>query len=279
MVLELQLYNTDTNTGESAEMPAESAQSSDGISQDEIKLLLGHTFRGDLDAKYQQGLRLEQSSSVCVFAGVVIKYLREPKVLRLAVRLRGRGYYIPTEVVLMHKAAGGPEMVGKSAAVNLLDWYDLNTVVVLVMEKPILSENLLHYIKENIDLRDESKAKVIMKQLLEAAIDLQKKGVFHRDLTPENILVELGSAVPRVRITDFGSGCIFNNIRYYYLPGTKTRAPPEFLIRREYTPGPITVWQLGALLFEMLDESRQFSTQGFLKKEIQIMSELSHGKD
>ncbi|XP_053285360.1 serine/threonine-protein kinase pim-2-like [Pleuronectes platessa] len=287
MVLELQLYNTDANNGESAKMPAESAPSSDGFSQDEIKLLLGNTYRSDLEAKYQWGLRLEQSSSVCVYAGVrtsdgfsvVIKYLREPKVVRLAVRLRGRRYYIPTEVVLMHKAAGGPELVGKSAAVNLLEWYDLDTVIVLVMEKPILSENLLCYMKENIDLRDESKAKMIMKQLLEAAIDLQKKGVFHRDLKPENIVVELGSAVPRVRITDFGSGCIFNNIQYYYLPGTKTRAPPEFLIRREYRPGPITVWQLGALLFEMLDESIRFSTQGFLKKEIQIRSELSHGKD
>ncbi|XP_034440849.1 serine/threonine-protein kinase pim-1-like [Hippoglossus hippoglossus] len=268
IVLEVQVYNTDTNTGETAEVPAESVPSSGGVSQDEIKLLLGHTCKVDLEAKYLRLQRLEQSSSICVNAG-----MRRSDGLS---RLNGRRYCIPTEVVLMHKAAGGPELVGKSAAVNLLDWYDVDDVIVLVMERPILSGNLLRYMNENLDLRDESKAKIIMKQLLEAAIDLQKKGVFHRDLKPENILIELSPAVPRVRIIDFGSGCIFNNNRYYYLPGTHTHAPPEFLKRGEYTPGPITVWQLGVLVFEMLDTSRRFSTQGFLKKEIQIKMELSY---
>ncbi|XP_060925251.1 serine/threonine-protein kinase pim-1-like [Limanda limanda] len=264
-------------------MPGESAIGSDRFSQDEIALLLGHTFKGDLEAKYLMLNRLKQSSTACVNAGmrisdglsVAIKYVLKTKVLNLALRLNGRRYYIPTEVVLMHKAAGGQEIVGKSAAVNLLDWYDVDDVIVLVMERPVLSRNLLCYINENFDLRDESKAKVIMEQLLKAAIDLEKKGVFHRDLRPENILIELGHAVPKVRIIDFGSGCIFINVRYYYLPGAHTRAPPEFLFRGEYTPGPMTVWQLGALLFEMLDTSRRFSTQAFLKKEIQINSELS----
>ena len=34
----------------------------------------------------------------------------------------------------MHKAAGGPESVGKFAAVSLLDWYYLDQDLILVTE-------------------------------------------------------------------------------------------------------------------------------------------------
>ncbi len=45
-----------------------------------------------------------------------------------------------------------------------------------------------------------------MTQLVEAAIEMHDKGVFHRDIKCENILVDVGSRVPSVRMIDFGSG-------------------------------------------------------------------------
>lgn len=37
-----------------------------------------------------------------------------------------------------------------------------------------------------------------------------------------------------------------------FLPGTSCYKPPEFSIRGTYEAGPTTVWQLGAILYEML---------------------------
>uniref|UniRef100_A0A3Q3MT75 non-specific serine/threonine protein kinase n=1 Tax=Mastacembelus armatus TaxID=205130 RepID=A0A3Q3MT75_9TELE len=58
-------------------------------------------------------------------------------------------YMIPIEVLLMKKVAGGPQSVGKSAAVSLLDWYDLDQEVLLVMERPVPCVDLLNYIDNN----------------------------------------------------------------------------------------------------------------------------------
>ena len=43
-----------------------------------------------------------------------------------------------------------------------------------------------------------------MRQLLPAAVELQRQSIFHRDLKLENLLVETGAEVPRVCLIDFG---------------------------------------------------------------------------
>lgn len=43
-----------------------------------------------------------------------------------------------------------------------------------------------------------------MKQLVDAIIEVHSRGVFHRDIKLDNILIETGSDVPRVRLIDFG---------------------------------------------------------------------------
>ncbi len=60
----------------------------------------------------------------------------------------------------------------------------------------------------------------IMKQLVEAAIKLPSEGVFHRDMKSENVLVETGSDVPRVRIVDFGCGYFMKKRPYRCFSGT-----------------------------------------------------------
>lgn len=48
---------------------------------------------------------------------------------------------------------------------------------------------------------------MILKQLLDVALHLERKKIFHRDIKVENILIETGSNVPRVRLIDFGMSC------------------------------------------------------------------------
>lgn len=46
---------------------------------------------------------------------------------------------------------------------------------------------------------------IIMKQLVDALIEIHSRGVFHRDIKLDNILIETGSDGPCVRIIDFGT--------------------------------------------------------------------------
>ncbi|XP_030590543.1 serine/threonine-protein kinase pim-2-like isoform X2 [Archocentrus centrarchus] len=105
-----------------------------------------------------------------------------------------------------------------------------------------------------------------MKQLVDAAIMMHNKGVFHRDLKTENLLLETGSSDLRVRIIDFGCGCWVQEEPQCVFSGTSAYAPPEFFTRGTYEAIPTTVWQLGALLYEMLYGVHQFRTTRFVRK-------------
>ncbi|XP_034554194.1 serine/threonine-protein kinase pim-3-like isoform X2 [Notolabrus celidotus] len=126
---------------------------------------------------------------------------------------------IPREVALMERAGGGPESVGKHAAVSLLDWYYLDDELIIVMERPASSMNMSMYSLTH-GAFDEQKTKIFMAQLVEAAVHIQNRGVLHNDIKMANILVECGSSIPRLRIIDFGSGSFIQKkwIRSYNGP-------------------------------------------------------------
>nr|XP_046244873.1 serine/threonine-protein kinase pim-2-like [Scatophagus argus] len=192
--------------------------------------------------------------------------------------INGETHKVPTEVLLMKTAAGGPESVGKYAATTLLDWYDLDHELVLVMERPVPSVDLWTHLDENNCYMSEAQAKNIMKQLVDAAIQMHSQKVFHRDIKADNILLETGSDVPRVRIIDFGCGCLEKSEPYNGYSGTLEYAPPEFYTEKEYKARPTTVWQLGMLLYDLLDAKALVNTQKFLRNQTAFMSGLNELK-
>ncbi|XP_030588498.1 serine/threonine-protein kinase pim-2-like [Archocentrus centrarchus] len=148
----------------------------------------------------------------------------------------------------------------------MLDYFELEKEVLLIMERPVPCESLYSYLENNGGPLDVHVAKNIMKQLVDAAIMMHNKGVFHRDLKTENLLLETGSSDLRVRIIDFGCGCWVQEEPQCVFSGTSAYAPPEFFTRGTYEAIPTTVWQLGALLYEMLYGVHQFRTTRFVRK-------------
>ncbi len=71
----------------------------------------------------------------------------------------GELFDVPLEVALILKATDGPESAGSSAAVSLLDWYDLEQELILVLERPVPCVDLKQYLEENGSLQ-EQEAKV-----------------------------------------------------------------------------------------------------------------------
>ncbi|XP_061842896.1 serine/threonine-protein kinase pim-2-like isoform X2 [Nerophis lumbriciformis] len=219
----------------------------------------------EFDAKYQQLEELGKGGFGFVFAGH-----RKSDSLPVAIK------HIPNISVEdeLQKAAGGPEAIGKSAAVSLLDWYYLDKELILVMERPVPSMELSDYLISRGGSMDESEAKILQKQLVDAAIDLHTKGVFHQDIKCTNVLVEYGSGDPHIRIIDFGCGSFLQRKPFWKFRGTLELAPPEWHIRKKFKAGPTTVWQLGALLYRLL-HGNMFHTMAFVSSRIGLSTELS----
>ncbi|XP_058499914.1 serine/threonine-protein kinase pim-2-like [Solea solea] len=264
----------------------QSSSAHSAVTQDNKSTSLrGHTKLGDYLNKYSQLNQIGQGGYGSVYAGtrrsddfpVAIKYINECDVRRRSVDVIGTKCMIPIEVIAMHKAAGEPEFVGRSAVVSLLDWYDLGTMIILVMERPNPSLDLSHFLR-NCGKVEEDFAKNIMKQVVEAAIEMDHAKVFHRDFKTPNILLQDISGDPRVRIVDFGVSLILWRKKYSYhnYYGTPAYIPPELYTHGTYQAGPTTVWQLGGLLYDMLHGVFTFDTLKFMEKQKHIRSDLSH---
>ncbi|XP_076022372.1 serine/threonine-protein kinase pim-2-like [Genypterus blacodes] len=212
-------------------------------------------------AKYEEECVLGEGGYGEVYAGyrkhdnlpVAIKHIDLSNVTWSPVCVSGQ-QQVPLEVALLSMVGPGSESVGSSAAVSLIDFFELERELILIMERPVPSVNLLMYTRfmGSSGFLQENNAKVLMKQLLAAFIDIHSKGVFHRDIKPENILVQTGSDGPRIRVIDFGCGDVLKLESYSDCKGTLDYLPPEYFRCHRYEAGPTTVWQLGILLFFML---------------------------
>ncbi|KAI3373911.1 hypothetical protein L3Q82_022486, partial [Scortum barcoo] len=240
-------------------------------------------FKAEFEAKYVQQEELGEGGCGSVFAGyrkadrlpVAIKHIPRNKIFCKQVDNDGRE--ISMEVAIMMKLAeGSTGSAATSAPVSLLDWYDLDFKLILVLERPVPSEDLYSYIEVHGGSLQENKAKIILKQLVEAALELQDKCIFHRDIKVENILIETSSDVPRVRLIDFGLSCFVKETSFFRVfYGTSAHIPPEYYSSSTYRAGPSTVWQLGVVLFDSLHRKKSFNTTRYLRRKLRINNKLS----
>ncbi|XP_071403272.1 serine/threonine-protein kinase pim-1-like [Centroberyx affinis] len=245
---------------------------SPAASQDPSSVNTGRTNEKTLfNVRYEEVGPIGKGSYGSVYSGyrrmdrlpVAIKHIAKPDVVYKKLILGGRVRQVPLEVVLLLKAGAGaaPGAVGGTAAVTLVDWFDPSDELVLVLERPVPSMDLVAYLEARGGRIQEREAKIIMKQLVDAAVEIEAKGVFHRDVKLENVLVETGSDVPRVRLIDFGLGRVMRERAYTQASGTPAYTPPEWYQQGSYTAGPTTVWQLGVLMFGLLAGRLPFDTE------------------
>lgn len=100
---------------------------------------------------------------------------------------------------------------------ELLEWFLISKYVVLILERPRLCMDLLEYCKLHGGKLPEPLAQYIMKQMVQAAHHCCDCGVFHNDIKPENILINMETL--QVKLIDFGSGDLLKDTPYNYCPG------------------------------------------------------------
>ncbi|KAK2898788.1 hypothetical protein Q8A67_010206 [Cirrhinus molitorella] len=138
---------------------------------------------------------------------------------------------------------------------QLLDWRVESDHYVLVLERPVPCEELNWFLLRKIVTLEEDVARVIMRQATFAAQTCCRRGVLHRDIKMENLLINPDTL--EVKLIDFGCGDFLTDAGYtsfagMYDPCTRENCPPENLLTGKYHGKPATVWSLGILLFALL---------------------------
>ncbi|XP_067258474.1 serine/threonine-protein kinase pim-3 [Chanodichthys erythropterus] len=154
---------------------------------------------------------------------------------------------LPLVVALLILANRGPSV---PEIIQLLDWQDQHDYYIMVLERPSPCEDLFDFAEHQGGSIDEGLARVVMRQATQAAYMCCHRGVLHRDIKLENLLIN--KETHEVKLIDFGCGELLKKSAYKIFTGTDQYCPPEYEEKGEYNGKPATVWSLGVLLFALV---------------------------
>ncbi|XP_067260193.1 serine/threonine-protein kinase pim-3-like [Chanodichthys erythropterus] len=201
---------------------------------------------------YAKGPLLGQGGFGSVYAGtrrsdglpVAIKYVTKGR-MNKRLKVEGQGL-LPLEVALMTRVNSAPACPN---VLQLVEWFDRPTDNILILERPVPCQDLQSFYEENGCL-DESLAKKVLVQLITALKHCESRGVLHRDVKPQNLLISTVSH--DIKLLDFGCGDLLKDSAYTSFAGTLQYAPPEWFLQHHYHAGPATVWSVGVTLYKIL---------------------------
>lgn len=106
--------------------------------------------------------------------------------------------------------------------------------------------------KKNIG---ESESKSIIRQCVSALNHLHKRGIVHRDIKDENVIIDEKGII---KLIDFGSAAYVKSGLFDVFVGTLDYAAPEVLNGQPYEGKPQDVWSLGILIYTLIYKENPF---------------------
>merc|ERR1712020_704862 len=160
------------------------------------------------------------------------------------------------EVALMQQLQDVPGVI------KFIDYFEMNHCYFIVMER-FHCKDLFDFISEQGPL-PETLAKDLFKQILQTIVGCHKRGIVHRDIKDENILIDLKTF--KTKVIDFGSGDYIEDKVYHRFQGTRVYSPPEWIDSRAYRPEGLTVWSIGILLYDMVCGDVPFESEAQISR-------------
>lgn len=174
---------------------------------------------------------------------------------------------IPIEIVVL-KYLGDVEGVSR-----MLDFYINANDFTIVLERNYNAIDLFKFKEDFQFVMSEDLAMQIFSGLLDIVIEIYDRGIVHRDIKLENIMIDKSTF--RVTIIDFGCVGRRKSSPYRYFRGTREYYPPEWFRDRQCTGEAMTVWSLGVVLYIMLkkddDDSVDFNLDDYVSLPVSMI--------
>ncbi|XP_037380198.1 PAS domain-containing serine/threonine-protein kinase [Talpa occidentalis] len=179
---------------------------------------------------------------------VVVKFIRKEKVLEDCWVEDPELGRVTLEIAILSR-------VEHANIIKLLDVFENQSFFQLVMEKHGSGLDLFAFIERHPQL-DEPLASHIFRQLVAAVGYLRGRGVLHRDIKDENVVIAEDFSI---KLIDFGSAAYLERGRLFYtFCGTIEYCAPEVLLGHPYQGPELEMWSLGVTLYTLVFEENPF---------------------
>ncbi|XP_017351746.1 PAS domain-containing serine/threonine-protein kinase isoform X2 [Ictalurus punctatus] len=191
---------------------------------------------------------------------VVVKFIRKSRVVEECWVEDPELGQVTQEVAILAR-------LHHSNIVKVLEVFENENFFQMVMEKHGDGLDLFEFIDMQPRL-DEPLASYIFRQLVSAVTYLRGKGILHRDIKDENVIIDTEF---HIRLIDFGSATLLEPGKLFHtFCGTLEYCSPEVLQGNPYKGPELEMWSLGVLVYTLL-----FSENPFCSVEETIQAKLN----